>query len=558
MINVYNGLNIALLMWGGLFCLVTAFCLFLSKNHNKGQRKWMLCMQLSAALLLANESLAWMFRGKSGQVAYYMVRISNFTVYVVTLLILFLFQQYIAHRLSDNEERLKDVKINISSVIAIFGIVMVIISQFTGLYYHFDSENFYHRNSGYIFSVIIPLAGMLLDLILLIQYRKRVSKIALFSMLSYILLPSLVACMQFLFFGFSLISFSIAFSMVLMYIVTIEEQDKKLSVTSKSKKEVEYKLQIASTLNKCVKELSQESNEDRAICNLLKIIAAYFDADRSYIFEINSEKNILVNTYEYVEGDDVVAQMDNLQEVPIDVISVWMESFKKFQPYYIFDVESEKKDKAYAMLKEQDIYCLLAVPIIKDNEIKGFLGLDNPKSNTTDTTLLMSIQFFIVSVLTRKKEKEHLIYLSYIDKLTNIYNRNKYIELLDSVDGQIIYRTGVACIDLNGLKAVNDKNGHIAGDAFIKTVATAISSVFPDMSYRIGGDEFAVCVIGIDENEFKEKISLLRTQMKNKNVSASVGSLWQEKIENLEEAMIKADSLMYKEKQEYHRSHNCQ
>ena len=89
---------------------------------------------------------------------------------------------------------------------------------------------------------------------------------------------------------------------------------------------------ISTTLNQCVKELSSDLDMDVAIQNLLGVINAYFRADRTYIFEISADGKTLKNTYEYV-SDGVSAQIENLQEVPIDVISVWIDHFQKDEVY---------------------------------------------------------------------------------------------------------------------------------------------------------------------------------------------------------------------------------
>lgn len=75
-----QSLHIALLVWGCIFSLLAALCMFMGRNFEKEKKRWMILMQLSCAVLLLNDALAWGFRGGQGTVAYYMVRISNFIV----------------------------------------------------------------------------------------------------------------------------------------------------------------------------------------------------------------------------------------------------------------------------------------------------------------------------------------------------------------------------------------------------------------------------------------------------------------------------------------------
>ena len=55
-------------------------------------------------------------------------------------------------------------------VIAAAGVAFVVISQFTHWYYYIDGDNCYHRALLYIMSILLPVAGMFIDLTLLLQY----------------------------------------------------------------------------------------------------------------------------------------------------------------------------------------------------------------------------------------------------------------------------------------------------------------------------------------------------------------------------------------------------
>lgn len=63
-------------------------------------------------------------------------------------------------------------------------------------YYYFYEDNFYHRNTGYIISLLIPVTAMLIDLSLLLQFRKNIRKKIFVSMLSYIVLLLVAAAGQ--------------------------------------------------------------------------------------------------------------------------------------------------------------------------------------------------------------------------------------------------------------------------------------------------------------------------------------------------------------------------
>lgn len=314
------------------------------------------------------------------------------------------------------------------------------------------------------------------------------------------------------------------------------------------------RLEIATVLNRCVTELLAEAEDSHAINNLLGIITEYFNGDRSYIVEINEEKQVFVNTYEYAENG-VTEEMDNLQEIPLEMLDIWMDSFRKKGLYYIPDLEEEKGQPYYETLKMQDITRLLAVPLCREGKITGFLGVDNPRLHYDDHTLLSSLQYFLTDSLKAKEQKEQLRYMSFRDMLTTLYNRNKYIQMVESAESEVLTKVGVAYIDINGLKKTNDLYGHEAGDQLIINTGRSIIDVLPENAYRVGGDEFVIICFGMEEDIFRRKLQSICENISEKGVSVSVGILWEEKPDDLEEMLKRADDLMYVEKRLYYEKH---
>lgn len=540
-----------LFLGGCLFCLIIALSMYLSNNFDRKKRKWLLRMQIFTALLLFNDAIAYIFRGYPGKTGYYIVHISNFNVFVLSNVVLFFFHVYVCSYIFTNEEWKTIRRARSVSFLCATGVVLVILSQFTHLYYYFDADNFYHRNPGYFISLLIPVAGMLIDLSLLLQFRKNIRKKIFLSMLSYIVLPLAAASIQTFWYGVSLINLSIGLAMICMYLASMSEQNWEMYQLLRKKAEIEERLSISMTLNKCVTELSRDVDIDVSIQNLLEVINGYFNGDRSYIFEILEDGKTLQNTYEYV-NEGISAQKDNLQAVPIDAISVWMESFRKDEVYFMSNLEQENGSDSYELLQEQQVNRLLAVPLKKKEKIIGFLGVDNPRNHYDDATLLSSIQYFIINSIERKERQKQLEKLSYHDMLTGLYNRNKYIQTVDSYVGKHLHHIGVVYIDLNGLKKMNDMYGHEAGDDLIRRTASAITEVFPECAFRVGGDEFVIVETEIPEEQFRRKMEQLHEKMESRNVSVSTGSLWRENENDIAGMLKQADHMMYEEKKKYH------
>jgi diguanylate cyclase (GGDEF)-like protein len=111
---------------------------------------------------------------------------------------------------------------------------------------------------------------------------------------------------------------------------------------------------------------------------------------------------------------------------------------------------------------------------------------------------------------------EELEQLVVRDTLTPLYNRRHFITCLTERLGRLDrYGTQAALvfIDVNGMKAINDTYGHSAGDHALNHVARLLieSTRLTDIAARVGGDEFALLLDGLDEPSAYEKASVLST-----------------------------------------------
>lgn len=544
-------MNVALL-WGGCFCLTAAFCLSMGNDHNREKRNWLLWMELSAAALLCCDAAAWFVQGTPGEASHLIMVATNFVVYAGLYLVLFLFNHYVGCYLREDGRLCAPKRSRTVDITCAVGIGLVFVSQFSPLLYYIDAQNIYHRSDTFPLSMVLLLIGMGTETTMMAQFYQKLTMGRRIAMFGCVVLPLSVAACQVFQDDISLISLSVGASMILLFVVATSAQNRELAVSERTKEQIRQRLEIATVLNSCVGKLNSDTDIDVGINNLLATVNGYFQADRTYVFEIDPDRDVLINTFEYICGQEVSAQMDNLQEVPVSVIKVWMQNFRQGRSYYMSDLEQERGQPSYEMLKAQQVWRLLAVPLMKGGAMVGFLGVDNPRAHYDDATLLASIQFFVTNSLDRKKQQAYLEKLSYRDMLTGLYNRNRYIERLEAYKQVQDQQIGAIYIDLNGLKKVNDEQGHRAGDELIVRAAGTIAGIFAEDAYRVGGDEFVVILLDVSREDFARKTEQLRRQMQENSVDASIGGVWQASTENLENLLRRADENMYREKKRYY------
>lgn len=118
----------------------------------------------------------------------------------------------------------------------------------------------------------------------------------------------------------------------------------------------------------------------------------------------------------------------------------------------------------------------------------------------------------IIALINNVTEKEHmrmqLERFALRDGLTGIRNKKAYDREVQRLDQQIGARTarfGLAMIDLNYLKQINDTYGHERGDTAIKLLCGHICGIFKRSPvFRVGGDEFVIVLEGEDLANFQE------------------------------------------------------
>ncbi|MFW2068049.1 GGDEF domain-containing protein, partial [Acinetobacter johnsonii] len=112
--------------------------------------------------------------------------------------------------------------------------------------------------------------------------------------------------------------------------------------------------------------------------------------------------------------------------------------------------------------------------------------------------------------------------------------------------------TTVIMIDLNDLKAINDKFGHSAGDQMIQKTAQILKKNVRsnDLVARLGGDEFGILNIETTLENTQKLVNRLLKSLQNAGINAAVGLAAREPSKNLRMAVIEADEKMYQHKRQ--------
>ena len=156
----------------------------------------------------------------------------------------------------------------------------------------------------------------------------------------------------------------------------------------------------------------------------------------------------------------------------------------------------------------------------------------------------------------RKKQEKEIEYLSYKDKLTNLYNRRFFEEEMQRLDSNRQMPLSIIMADVNGLKIINDSYGHQKGDELLIKISKLLEELVreEDILARQGGDEFVFLLPKTNKQQAEKILRRIRKKIKkSKNekipISIALGTATKNEIEqDIKEVLKKADDNMYQNK----------
>jgi diguanylate cyclase (GGDEF)-like protein len=324
--------------------------------------------------------------------------------------------------------------------------------------------------------------------------------------------------------------------------------------------------EISSFVIKTCLNLRNEEDFHAKMDVVTRDIRKYTDAYSCCIMTVTPDLYKFDVISESVRNNEICIK-EIFEHIPYEIVETWEWLVAETNCIIIKDendmqfYEQKSPDWVESLLNNH-VETLVLVPFIHQNAIIGYLYITN-----FDPDLLVKIKetvelvsFFLSSEVANHMIMERLEYLSNVDMLTGVYNRNCMNVTVDELSTKLKLNPkpfSVAFCDLNGLKSINDNDGHENGDQLLKDAAKLLKEVFVgDKIFRAGGDEFTVISTKSTEQEFIQKIASLKQKACNPDwLYFAVGYYHDATDGNLRLAMRYADERMYRDKDAYYEAH---
>ena len=160
-----------------------------------------------------------------------------------------------------------------------------------------------------------------------------------------------------------------------------------------------------------------------------------------------------------------------------------------------------------------------------------------------NTTIAIACLFYIIHLYQQQSVR---------DALTGLFDRKAYYNDLDKIKSKV---TGLIVLDMNSLKAINDSQGHVAGDTALKTIADVILKSINERemdAYRMGGDEFIILSLSTKENILENTANKIKEEMAKTPYSVAIGYAQRKENMRIHDLSLLADEMMYKDKTNYY------
>ncbi len=321
-------LNFMLFLAG--VCFAVTLCGIFSRG-DKTKKIAMFTMGISATLLMIFDRLAYVYRGDPSVTGFYMVRICNFITFLCPLLITFSLNWYIiAYFKSNFKEFNIPFRLKLNELLVTTGIILLIISQFTGLYYTFDESNTYVRSGGYIISGTIPLIAWILVISVVIRYREKFSKLIFCTLLIVASVPILTFFIQIFAYGISLTNIAIAVLTVALRLIEIVNTNQEISKAHEVEKEL---------------ILKESKTAQRMLTQTASALASAIDAKDNYTHG---------HSRRVAEYSEMIAELYGKSDKEcreIYIASLLHDVGKIGIPNHIINKEGKLTDEEYAIIK---------------------------------------------------------------------------------------------------------------------------------------------------------------------------------------------------------------
>lgn len=255
----------------------------------------------------------------------------------------------------------------------------------------------------------------------------------------------------------------------------------------------EQRLIFSNTVFSIAESFVSVDSKDQIINAALKRLGIASNAGRAYLFQIREDGEIMDNTYEWC-NHNVEPAIGELQGLPVSLFPWWMKILSQGRIIDIKDVPS-MGDEARAereILEMQDIKSVLVLPVMINDALEGFVGLDNVHSHTDwdeETRNYLQVAAKMIGMTIRRSRNELQI-IEQKEELARAY------EDLKATQAQLLKQEKLASIGLLAAGVAHEINNPVG---YVRGNSLTLEEYIGDLRRYI-----RICESGVSREELEQ------------------------------------------------------
>ncbi len=265
--------------------------------------------------------------------------------------------------------------------------------------------------------------------------------------------------------------------------------------------------------------LSARSLED-SVQEALHSLGAYYRADRAYVLKLAEERQVVTMPYEWTSRKKRSIQQA-VSGMMLDRFPLLKRCIRERVPVFLsrfpaIDADADGVGK---------IWRYIAVPLMQQDEVAGFLCIENAREHVEDAALCSMLAPYLVRERDRYKKENRAVEA---ESLLNLPNLRSYLDAASHLDSDHYGSMGVVCVDVPNLSAINSSLGFAYGSQLLQYVVRTLTDAFgQEWIFRTWDSAFLALSPNIMRQAFMGRYARLRTALfRRYPKEMRVGSAW--------------------------------